>query len=120
MIAALLAAFAAGYASAQQPELLGALNTGVNALLEASGVPTRAAARVVPIVSTGGAPAGYAQIVGPGAAVRATKAVISLQTLAANAGTIVALIPVSSVNRKNGALQRVSGVAVDAVIDAHI
>ena len=60
-----LAAFAAGLGAAQQSEILAPLNTAVDAMLSAAGVPNRDAARVVPIVAAGGATVGYAQIVGP-------------------------------------------------------
>jgi hypothetical protein len=116
---ALLVALTGALAAAQESAALEPLNTGVNAMLQAAGAPNRAAARVVPIVSSGGGINGYAQIIGPQGAVRATKAVLMLQTVAGGAGTITALIPVTSVTRTNGAVHRADGVAVDAVIGAH-
>lgn len=113
-IAAVLAAFAFGLGVAQQSALLEPLNTGVNTLLQAAGVPNRGAARVVPVVSETGGTRGYAQIVGPEKAVRETKAVVALQAPGGTAN-ITALIPVTSV--KSGAMNRANGVAVDAVID---
>jgi spore maturation protein SpmB len=118
LIAAVLAAFAFGFGIAQQSALLEPLNTGVNSLLEAAGVPNRTAARVVPIVAAGGGTRGYAQIVGPENAVRQTKAIVALQAQGGTAN-ITALIPVTSVDRKSGAMKRANGVAVDAVIDTH-
>lgn len=118
IIAALLAAFAFGFAAAQQSELLGPLNTGVNALFEAAGVPNRGAGKVVPIVTSGGAPAGYAQIVGTQTAVNATKAVVQVSTSYGGAWSISALIPVTAIARSGG-MHRAPGVAVDAVINAH-
>ncbi len=120
VIAALVAAFAGGYAAAQQPELLEPLNTGVNALLQAAGAGNSGASKVVPIVGQGGGVAGYAQIVGAPNAVNATKAVVQLQTQYGGAWSITALVPVTSVKRSSGAMHRTSGVAVDAVINTHL
>jgi hypothetical protein len=119
-IVALLAAFAGGFAAAQQTELLGPLNTGVNTLLQAAGVGNSASSRVVPIVTPGGTLTGYAQVVGTPSAVNATKAVVQLHTEYGGAWSISALVPVSSVARTSGAMHRVSGAAIDAVISTRL
>lgn len=117
VLAVALAAFAAGFAAARQNELLSPLNAAVNAMLSAAGVPNRDAARVVPLVSTGGATRGYAQIVGPQALLAATRAVVRVSTTAPNGWTIDALVPVSVVGRTSGEMHRVYGVAVDALVN---
>jgi hypothetical protein len=118
--AALLAAFAGGFAAAQQPALLDPLNTGVNALLQAAGVGNAGASKVVPIVNQAGMTSGYAQIVGATNAVNATKAVVQLQTQFGASWSVTALVPVTSVKRSSGAMHRAPGVAVDAVISTHL
>lgn len=120
IIAAVLAAFAGGFVAAQQSELLGPLNTGVNALFDAAGVPNHGSGKVVPIITSGGAPAGYAQVIGSPSAVNATKAVVQVSTSYGGAWSITALIPVTSVSRSGGTMRRATGVAVDAVINAHL
>lgn len=119
-IAALLAAFTFGFATAQQQELLSALNTGVNAMLQAAGVGNSGATRVVPIVTPGGIVTGYAQIAGTQSAVNAAKAVVQLHTDYGGAWSISALVPVTNVTRTSGAMHRASGVAIDAVINSRI
>jgi len=114
--AALVAAFAAGAAPAAQGELLEPLDQGVNAMLTAAGVPNRDATRVVPVVTSGGASAGYAQIIGPQAKVAATRAVVRISATTANGWTFETLVPVRSVNRSSGAMSREYGVAVDALV----
>lgn len=115
-LAAVLAASAAGFAAAAQSAILGPLDQAANAMLSAAGVPNREASRVVPIVSTGGATAGYAQIVGPASRVSATRAVVSISTTAPNGWRIDALVPVRAIDRTSGAMQREYGVAVDAIV----
>jgi hypothetical protein len=119
-IAAIFAAFAFGFATAQQPELLGALNTGVNTLLQAAGVGNSTASRVVPIETPGGIVTGYAQIVGAQKAVNATKAVVQLHTDYGGAWSISALVPVTSVTRTAGTMHRAYGVAIGAVINSRV
>ena len=116
---ALLCAFAAGFAVAQQSVLLDPLNTGVNALLQAAGTGNSGASRVVPVETQSGAPAGYAQVVGSPDGVNATKAVVELQTQFGGSWSIDALVPVTSVKPGSSAIHRARGVAVDAVINAH-
>lgn len=116
VLAGALAAFAAGFASAQQSEILAPLDQAVNAVLSAAGVPNRDATRVVPVVTSGGAQAGYAQIVGPQARVAATRAVVKISTSAPNGWTFDTLVPVSVVKRGSGAMHREYGVAVDALV----
>lgn len=118
VLAVALAVFAAGFACAQQSELLSPLDRAVNAALSAAGVPNREATRVVPIVTSGGASAGYAQIVGARARVAQTRAVVKMSTTAANGWRFDALVPVSVVGRSSGAMHRVYGVAVDALVSA--
>ena len=118
VLAAVLTAFAAGFAPAAPGELLAPLDQAVNAVLSAAGVPNRDATRVVPIVTSGGAAAGYAQIVGPQAKVAATRAVVKISTTAANGWTFDTLVPVSTVSRSSGAMRREYGVAVDALVRA--
>ncbi|HLI95693.1 MAG TPA: hypothetical protein VKT72_06350 [Candidatus Baltobacteraceae bacterium] len=113
---ALFAMLAAGFAGAQQNELLAPLDQAVNAMLEAAGAPSRDATRVVPIESSGGAVNGYAQIVGTASRVAATRAVVKISTSAPNGWRIDALVPVSSVSRSTGRLHREYGVAVDALV----
>jgi len=117
ILAVALAALTAGLAVAQQNEILSPLNSAVDAMFSAAGVPNRDAARVVPIVAAGGATVGYAQIVGPQARVAATRAVVRISTTAPNGWTIHALVPVSTVGRASGAMHRVYGVAVDALVN---
>jgi len=116
VLAVALAACAAGFASAQQSEILAPLDQAVNAVLSAAGVPNRDATRVVPIVTAGGAQAGYAQIVGPKAEVTATRAVVKISTTAPNGWTFDTLVPVSVVKRGSGQMHREYGVAVDALV----
>jgi hypothetical protein len=115
LIATLLATLLAGVAVGQQSELLAPLNTGVNALLDASGAPNRLASKVVPIVTSGGATTGFAQIVGPAASVNATRAVLEVHSQFAGAWDFAALVPVTGVSR-GGTIHRQYGVGVDAVI----
>ena len=115
-----LIAACAGLAAAQQREILAPLDQAVNAMFAAAGAPNRDATRVVPIESSGGAVAGYAQIVGPRARVAATRAVVEISTTAPNGWQIQALVPVRSVSRASGALQREYGVAVDAIVNGRI
>lgn len=117
VLAVTLAAFTAGYAAAQQREILEPLDQAVNAMFAAAGVPNREASRVVPIESAGGVVAGYAQIVGPQARVAATRAVVRISTASPNGWRIDALIPVTSVSRASAALHRQYGVAVDAIVN---
>lgn len=117
VVAVALAACAAGLAAAQQSEILSPLNAAVDAMLSAAGAANRDAARVVPIVAAGGATVGYAQVVGPQARVAATRAVVRISTTAPNGWTIDALVPVSTVSRASGAMHRVYGVAVDALVN---
>jgi hypothetical protein len=112
-----LAAFAAGFAAAQQSEILAPLDQAVNALFSAAGVPNRESTRVVPIESVAGAVNGYAQIAGPQSRVAATRAVIQISTTSPNGWSIDALVPVSSVSRSGGTLHREYGVAVDAIVN---
>lgn len=116
VLAVALAAFAAGFAAAQQREILAPLDQAVNAMLSAAGTPNREATRVVPIVS-GTATAGYAQIAGPKARVAATRAVMKISTTSASGWTIDALIPVTVVSRNGGAIHRQYGVSVDAIVN---
>lgn len=116
VLAAVLAAFAGGFAAAQQSEILAPLDQAVNTMLSAAGVPNHDASRVVPVVSTGGIASGYAQIVGSQARVAATRAVVKISTAAPNGWTITTLVPVSVVSRSNGTMHRVYGVAVDALV----
>jgi hypothetical protein len=113
---AILAAFLCGFAAAQQSELLGPLNTGVNALLQAAGVANREASRVVPIVDSVGVSNGFAQIVGTQRNVNAVKAVLAVETHGGETWSITGFVPVTSVNR-GGTPHRAYGVAIDAVID---
>lgn len=117
VLAVTLAAFTAGFAAAQQSEILQPLDQAVNAMLSAAGAPNREATRVVPIESAGGAVDGYAQIVGPQARVAATRAVVRIATASPNGWTIQALVPVTSVSRASGALHRAYGVAIDALVN---
>ena len=117
VLAVALAACAAGLAAAQQSEILSPIKTAVDAMLSAAGAANRDAARVVPIVAAGGATVGYAQVVGPQARVAATRAIVRISTTAPNGWTIDALVPVSTVGRASGALHRVYGVAVDALVN---
>lgn len=107
----------AGLAVAAQSEILAPLDQAVNAMFDAAGAPNRDATRVVPIVSSGGQTAGYAQIVGPRAQVAATRAVVKISTASANGWTIDAFVPVSTVSRSSGAMHREYGVAVDAIVN---
>ena len=116
LFAAALAASTAGIAAAGQSEILAPLDRAVNALLTAAAVPNREETRVVPIVEAGGATSGYAQIVGTHAALAATRAVVDVSRATPGAGTIELLIPVSTVKRSNGTMQREYGVAVDAIV----
>lgn len=116
--AAVLAAFLSGYALAQQQELLGPLDTAVNALLQASGVQNREASRVVPVVDSSGISSGFAQIVGTQQRLRAVKAVFAISTQGTQAWSISAFVPVTSITR-GGAPHRAYGVSVDALIDRH-
>jgi hypothetical protein len=116
-LAAMLAAFAAGFAAAQQRELLAPLDEAVNAVFSAAGAPNRDATRVVPVESAGGVVNGYAQIVGPASRVQATRAVVQISTASPNGWSIEALVPVSSVSRSTAALHRAYGVAVDALVN---
>lgn len=120
LLALALAVACAGFVAAQQREILAPLDQAVNAMFEAAGVPNRDATRVVPIESSGESISGYAQIAGPRAAVAATRAVVQISTTAPNGWTIQALIPVRSVNRQTGALQREYGVGVDAIVNGRI
>lgn len=120
ILAVALGAFTAGLAAAQQHEILEPLDQAVNAMFAAAGAPNRDASRVVPIESAGGAVAGYAQIVGPRARVAATRAVVRISTSSPNGWRIDALIPVTSVSRTNGTLNREYGVAVDAIVNGGI
>ena len=115
ILAVTLAAFTAGFAAAQN-EILTPLNTAVNAMLTAAGVPNRQSARVVPLVQQG-ATTGFVQIVGSANAVAATRAVVVIQTASPN-GVIQAFIPVTTISRTTGALHREYGVAVDAIVSA--
>lgn len=117
VLAVALAAFAGGFAAAQQSELLAPMNETVNAMLTAAGVPNRDAARVVPVVGVGGVHTGYAQIVGPQARVDAVRAVVHISTTSPNGWTIETLVPVSTVSRTSGAMHRAYGVAVDALVN---
>lgn len=117
ILAVALAAFAAGFAAAQQSEILQPLDQAVNAMLSAAGTPNHDASRVVPIESAGGAVDGYAQIIGPQARVASTRAVVRIATSSPNGWTIEALIPVTSVSRTAGTLHRQYGVAVDAIVN---
>jgi hypothetical protein len=118
VLAVALGAFAAGFASAQQSEILAPLDQAVNAVLSASGIPNHDATRVVPVVTAGGAEAGFAQIVGPQARVAATRAVVKISTTAPNGWTFDTLVPVSVVKRGSGQMHREYGVAVDALVRA--
>lgn len=120
ILAVALVAFTAGFVAAQQREILQPLDQAVNAMFTAAGAPNRGVSRVVPIESAGGAVAGYAQIVGPQARLAATRAVVRISTASPNGWRIDALIPVTSVNRANGALHREYGVAVDAIVNGGI
>lgn len=111
-----LAACAAAAAAAQQSEILAPLDRAVNAVLSAAGVSNREATRVVPVVGTGGATGQYAQIVGTQARVGSTRAVVKVSTIAPNGWTIDTYVPVSIVSRSGGAMHRVYGVAVDALV----
>lgn len=117
ILAVALAAFTAGFAAAQQREILEPLDQAVNAMFAAAAVPNRDATRVVPIESAGGAVAGYAQIVGPRTRVAATRAVVRISTSSPNGWRIDALIPVTSVSRTSGTINREYGVAVDAIVN---
>lgn len=116
--AALLAAFLSGFAYAQQSELLGPLNTAVNALMQAAGVENRQASRVVPVVDSLGVSNGFAQIVGPAKSVSSVKAVLAIQSGGGEAWSITGFVPVTGVNRA-GAPHRAYGVSIDALIDRH-
>jgi hypothetical protein len=115
VFAALLTAFACGFAAAQQSELLAPLDAAVNAMFTAAGVPNRDPTRVVPMESAGGIVAGYAQIVGPAARIAATRAVVKIVTASPQGWRIEALVPVTSVSRASGGMHREYGVAVDAI-----
>lgn len=117
VLAVTLAACTAGFALAQQSQILRPLDQAVNAMLSAAGVPNRDATRVVPVESAGGAVDGYAQIVGPQARVAATRAVLRITTTSPNGWTIQALVPVTSVSRASGTLHRAYGVAIDALVN---
>lgn len=117
VLAVALAAFAAGFAAAQQSELLAPMNEAVDAMLTAAGVPNREAARVVPVVGVGGVRAGFAQIVGSQPRVAAVRAVLRISATSPNGWTIDSLVPVSTVSRASGAMHRVYGVAVDALVN---
>ena len=100
-----------------QSQVTGALNTAVNAMLDAAGSGNRQATKVVPIVTEGGGNAGFAQIVGSGSAVSRTNAVVEIARPAPGAGAISALIPVSAVDTAGGTFHRVYGVGIDALIN---
>ncbi len=120
VLAAAVAAFAGGFAAAQQSELLAPLDQAVNALMSAAGVSNHDASRVVPIVVAGGATAGFAQIVGPQARVAATRAVVKISTTSPNGWTIDALVPVTTISRTSGSMHRQYGVAVDAIVNGRL
>lgn len=101
---------------APQSQVTGALNTAVNAMLDAAGSGNHQATKVVPIVTEGGGDAGFAQIVGSGSAVSRTNAVVEIARPAPGAGAISVLVPVSSVDTNGGTLHRVYGVGIDALI----
>jgi hypothetical protein len=115
LITAILAAALAGYAYAQQDVMTAPLDSGVNALLQAAGAPNEGATKVVPIITTGGAKAGFAQIVGSQENVARTHAVVEIRSHFGGAWDVRALVAVSSVSR-GGTVHRENGVAVDAVI----
>ncbi len=117
LLAAVVAAFVAGTAAAQQSEILGPIDGAVNALLGAAGVANREASRVVPIVGAGGTAEGYAQIIGAQSRVAATRAVVKLSANAPNGWRIDTLVPVTAISRAGGTLHREYGVAVDAVVN---
>lgn len=117
VLAAVLALATAGFAAGAQREILAPLDQAVNAMFGAAGAPNRDATRVVPIVTSGGQTAGYAQIVGPRVQVAATRAVVKISTASANGWTIDALVPVSTISRSSGAMHREYGVAVDALVN---
>lgn len=119
LLAVTLAAFAAGFAAAQN-EILAPLDQAVNAMFEAAGVPNREATRVVPIVTAGGTTAGYAQIAGTQTRVNAARAVLKISTVSPNGWSIDALVPVTTVGRTSGAIHREYGVAVDAIVNGRL
>jgi hypothetical protein len=116
LVAAILTALLAAYAIAQENAMLAPLDTGVNALLQAAGVPNQSATKVVPIVTSGGAKAGFAQIAGTRENVEHTHAVVELRSQFGGTWQVRALVPVTSVS-PGGTIHRRYGVTVDAVIN---
>jgi hypothetical protein len=115
ILTAILAVSLAAYALAQQNVMLAPLDSGVNALLQAAGAPNTTATKIVPIVTSGGAKAGFAQVIGRQSTVDQTRAVVEIRTQFGGAWDVQALLPVTAVSA-GGTIHRAPGVAVDAVI----
>jgi hypothetical protein len=111
-----LALATAAFAAAQN-EMLSPMSTAVNALMEAAGVPNAQANRVVPIVTSGGATVGYAQIIGPQRGVDAVKAVVQIQAPGTGPWSVAALVPVTKVDRGTGTMTRAAGVGIDGLVN---
>jgi hypothetical protein len=92
-----------------------ALDSAVNAMLDAAGSGNHQATKVVPIETAQGGADGFAQIVGPGSEVRRTTAVIEIT--APSAFQISVLVPVSTFDASAGTFHRVYGVGVDALVN---
>lgn len=93
-----------------------ALDSAANAMFEASGVPNRAPTKVVPLVTAGGARAGFVQVAGDSKALARTSAVVELR--AGSPWQITAFVPVSRIDPGEISLKREYGVAVTALVAA--
>lgn|SRR5581483_7443891 len=106
------ALFAAAALGGSSP-VTGALDSAANAMFEASGVPNRAPTKVVPLVTAGGARAGFVQVSGDSKALARTTAVVELR--AGSPWQITAFVPVSRIDPGGAGLKREYGVAVTAL-----
>jgi hypothetical protein len=98
------------------------LNDGINKLTDSAGASTTEATKVVPIVSVGqGGYVGAAQVSGDQYHVDQVQAVGMLEGgLNGKQFRLKALVPISTTEPGKGALSRVKGVGVSAIIDIKV
>ncbi|GEM_PF-457173 len=100
--------------------LAGPLDEFINTITLNKGVKASGATAVVPIVSVGsGTHIGAAQVTGPAAAVKKTKAVAQVEVSFKGAVRVKILVPIDSVNPLDR-FKRVQGVGVSAIIDVRL
>lgn len=100
--------------------LAGPLDDFINTMTLNKGVKASGATAVVPIVSIGsGTHIGAAQVTGPTAAVRRTKAVAQVEVSFQGAIRVKILVPIDALNPVER-FKRVQGVGVSAIIDVRL